>query len=106
MIVLAVYIPESHLETVKLALFRAGAGRIGNYDSCAWQAKGTGQYRPLDGSNPFHGQHGTVESVDEWKVELVCEDAALPGVIRALREAHPYETPAFHAIKVMEIPPP
>ncbi len=98
-----VYIPDSHLEVVKTAMFRAGAGRIGNYDSCAWQVKGTGQYRPLEGSNPFHGRQGTVESVDEWKVELVCEDAALPEVIQALKTAHPYETPAFHAIKVAEI---
>ena len=47
------YVPESHLTAVKTAMFEAGAGRVGNYDLCAWQTRGEGQFRPLDGSRPF-----------------------------------------------------
>ncbi len=92
---LCVYVPESHLETVKQALFEAGAGRIGNYDSCCWQTAGQGQFRPLTGSDPFLGETGRVETVMEYKVELVCDDDCMEATIAALRASHPYEEPAF-----------
>ncbi len=100
---LAVYIPESHLEEVKSALFAAGAGRIGNYDSCAWQVRGEGQFRALEGANPNIGKIGAVEHVAEVKVELVCSDAVVKNVIAALKKAHPYETPAFIVTKSSDI---
>ena len=92
---LCVYIPETHLEAVKQALFAAGAGRIGDYDSCCWQTLGQGQFRPLAGSQPFIGQQGAVETVPEYKVELVCEDALIAAAIAAMKLAHPYEEPAY-----------
>lgn len=92
---LCVYVPESHLEAVKTALFEAGAGRIGAYDSCCWQVPGQGQFRPLEGSRPFIGSRDAVETVQEYKVELVCEDAVVAGAVAALRRAHPYEEPAY-----------
>ncbi|WP_226665630.1 YqfO family protein [Microbulbifer aggregans] len=99
---LCVYIPESHVEPVKQALFAAGAGRIGDYDSCCWQVKGTGQFRPLDGSQPFIGQTGQVEQVVEYRVETVCEDHVVDDVLAAMRAAHPYEEPAFDLWKLDE----
>lgn len=66
---LCFYVPESHLDVVKQAVFAAGGGRIGAYDSCCWQSLGQGQFRPLDGSQPYLGQVGQVEHVAEWKVE-------------------------------------
>jgi len=94
------YVPESHLEKVKDALFSAGAGRIGNYDKCSWQCLGEGQFRPLAGSQPAIGQHNVVESVAEYKVELVCADECIDDAIAALKTAHPYEEPAFDVIKI------
>lgn len=47
------YVPESHLESTKLAIFEAGAGGIGNYEHCAWQVLGTGQFKPVKGANPL-----------------------------------------------------
>ena len=92
---LCFYVPESHLEAVKTAVFAAGAGRMGNYDCCCWQTKGAGQFRPLPGNRAFIGTTGTVETVDEVKVEMICAASRLPAAIRALTKAHPYETPAF-----------
>ena len=92
---LVVYIPETNTETVKHALFQAGAGRIGNYDCCAWQTVGTGQFRPLQGSNAFLGKEGSMETVMEYKVELVCTEERIDAIIAALHAAHPYETPAY-----------
>jgi hypothetical protein len=92
---LAFFVPDSHVEVVKAAVFAAGGGRIGAYDHCAWQVLGQGQFRPLDGSQPFTGQTGQVERVEEWKVELVVADQLIVQVVAALKQSHPYETPAY-----------
>ena len=92
---LAFFVPPSHVEQVKAAVFAAGGGRIGDYDSCAWQVLGQGQFRPLSGSQPFIGQSGVVEQVEEWRVELVVDDGFVGPVVAALKASHPYETPAY-----------
>ena len=90
-----VYVPETHAEAVKRAMFAAGAGTIGNYDCCCFQTVGRGQFRPLDGADPFLGTNEKVEHVTEWKLEMICPEERIRAVIEALRGAHPYETPAF-----------
>jgi hypothetical protein len=97
---LAFFVPPSHVEQVKSALFAAGAGRIGAYDSCSWQVLGQGQFRPLDGSQPFIGQTGEIEQVEEWKVELVVADELIQQAVAALKHSHPYETPAYEVWKL------
>lgn len=92
---LVFYVPHEHCEAVKQAMFDAGAGRLGAYDSCSWQCEGTGQFRPLPGSAPFIGRTGEVERVREVKVEMICEPEALAPALDALRRVHPYEEPAF-----------
>ncbi len=94
------YVPADNLESVKTALFASGAGRIGSYDQCAWQTKGTGQFRPLSGSDPHIGEMNMKEKVEEFKVEMVCEDNFLDEVIFALKKAHPYEVPAYCVFKL------
>ena len=97
---LCFYVPESHLEPVKEAVFRTGAGRIGDYDSCCWQTLGQGQFRPRAGSQPFIGEQDQLERVAEYKVELVLEDAWVAEAVRALKAAHPYEEPAYQVWKL------
>lgn len=99
---ICVYVPVLSVETVKQALFDAGAGRMGNYDSCCWQTHGSGQFRPLENSNPAIGSLNEIEQVSEIKIELVCEDDLVEGAIQALRESHPYEEPAFDVWKLDE----
>ncbi|MGO1693709.1 MAG: NGG1p interacting factor NIF3 [Marinobacter sp.] len=94
------FVPVTHLEQTKQALFDTGAGCIGNYDSCAWQCSGQGQFRPLEGSNPFLGESGALEVVDEFKVELVCRDDLIRQAVDALRQAHPYEEPAYEVYRM------
>ncbi|PID49433.1 MAG: NGG1p interacting factor NIF3 [Proteobacteria bacterium] len=94
------YVPESHLKAVKQAIFEAGAGKIGSYDRCAWVCLGTGQFRPLEGSHPFLGNTHQVETVAEYRVELVCADEYIKAAIAALIQSHPYETPAYSVIKL------
>lgn len=100
---LTVYIPDSHLEMVKAALFAAGAGRVGNYDCCAWQVLGEGQFRPLAGADPHIGRVGDLERVPEWRVELVLPAARAHEVVAALKSTHPYETPAYDVVALLPI---
>ena len=98
---LVFFVPEEHAEKVKVAVFDAGGGRYRNYDRCSWQTAGTGQFRPLEGSNAFIGETGRLESLSELRVEMLCGDAELLAVIEALKEAHPYEEPAYYAVKTV-----
>lgn len=97
---LCYYVPASHLEVTKAAAFEAGAGRVGNYDRCCFQVRGEGQFRPLPGSRPFLGVEGQLEQLDEYRVEMVCADDVVQGVVAALKQAHPYEEPAFDLIRL------
>jgi structural toxin protein (hemagglutinin/hemolysin) RtxA len=98
------YVPQTHLEATKAAIFAAGAGKIGPYSCCSWETKGSGQFRPEDGSNPFIGNIGKIEKVSEYKVETVCYANCLKEVIAALKKSHPYEEPAFGAIEIVIAP--
>jgi hypothetical protein len=95
---LCFYVPESHVEQVKNAVFLVGGGRVGVYDRCCWQVLGEGEFRPLQGSVPFLGQQGESEKVCEYKVELVCEAECIGAAVIALLDAHPYEQPAWDAV--------
>ncbi len=100
---LTFYVPVTHLESVKEALFAKGAGRIGNYDQCAWQVLGEGQFRPLENSQPFSGEQGKISRVAEYKVEMVCSADCIKAVIAELKKAHPYEESAYTVIKILDI---
>ena len=100
MLKLIYYVPESHLETTKNAIFLAGAGGIGDYEHCAWQVKGIGQFKPLANANPFIGQINQLEQVDEWRVETIVPEQLASKVKAALIAAHPYEEPAFEFIQL------
>lgn len=94
------FVPESHLEAVKNAVFATGAGKIGHYDRCCFQLKGEGQFRALEGSHPFLGECGQLETVVEYRVELVCDEQHIRSAVAAMKLAHPYEEPAYDVIKM------
>jgi dinuclear metal center YbgI/SA1388 family protein len=92
---LVVFVPLADLVRVVDALAAAGAGRIGNYERCAWSATGIGTFRPEPAATPFTGQVGAVSEVAEARVEMVVPRGLRGDVLQALRAAHPYEEPAF-----------
>ena len=97
---ICVFVPEAAVEQVKQAMFAAGAGKIGDYDSCCWQTLGQGQFRPLQGSSPYIGQQGIVETVTELRIEMVCADACIKDAVAAMKQSHPYEEPAYDVWKL------
>ena len=94
-----VRVPASHADAVKDAVFDAGAGSVGDYDSCAFELTGRGQFRPGDDANPFLGERGEVEHVDEQRIEFVAEPHLRAKVHAALLAAHPYEEPSFDILE-------
>ena len=97
---LVVFIPTQNLETVKENLFRAGAGRLGNYSHCSFESSGLGQFKPLLGANPSLGQVDKIENVEEIKFETLVDENCMEDVIKSLYKSHPYEEPAFDIIKL------
>jgi hypothetical protein len=92
---LVVFVPREALDAVRDAVFAAGAGRIGNYERCSWYTDGTGTFLGGKGSKPALGEAGREERVAEYRLETVFPADRLDEVVAALREAHPYEEPAF-----------
>ena len=97
-----VYVPLKYAQSLKQAMFDAGAGRIGLYEHCCWQTLGYGQFKPGSAAQPYIGESGKLEVVPEYRVEMVCEASALKNVVHALRRAHPYEEPAFDVTETVD----
>ena len=92
---LVTYIPESHFDNVKNAIFDAGAGVIGNYDRCGFSSPGTGSFRGSESTNPFAGERGKDHFAKEIRFETVLFSHLRDNVIKALLSAHPYEEVAY-----------
>ena len=92
---LVVFVPEEALDSVRDAVFAAGAGRIGEYERCSWYTHGTGTFLACEGTDPTIGERGREERVPEVRLETVYPADREDDVVRALREAHPYQEPAF-----------
>ena len=103
MIKLIYYVPDSHLELTKYAVFQAGAGGIGNYEHCAWQVLGIGQFKPINGAKPFMGEIDMLEQTPEWRVETIVSEDKVRQVAQALKASHPYEEPAFEFIQMIDV---
>lgn len=104
---LVVFVPLPDLDRVRDAITAAGAGRLGDYDSCTWSTVstvGTGTFRPLPGASPAIGAVGSLEQVPEARLEALVPRASRRTVLEALHAAHPYETPAYDLIPVAGVP--
>ncbi len=92
---LATFVPTAQADEVRQALFQAGCGCIGNYDSCSYNLTGEGTFRAGEGSNPYCGNIGEVHHEEEVRIETVLPAHLKGKAVRALLEAHPYEEPAY-----------
>ncbi len=100
MMKLSVMVPVDHLETVRLALFDAGAGTLGNYDSCSFSTKGEGTFRALDGANPYVGNIHEFHFEQEIRLDVILPVWLKKRVESALCMVHPYEEPAYEFISL------
>jgi hypothetical protein len=96
------FVPREALEATRNAVFAAGAGRIGAYERCSWYAAGTGTFVGGEGTSPALGEAGREQRVAELRVETVVSRDLLADVVAALKEAHPYEEPAYDVYALLE----
>jgi len=101
-----VHVPIDHVDAVRAAMARAGAGTIGEYTHCSFEVVGSGTFMPGERARPRLGSRGTLERVTECRLEKVCSAANLPAVVAAIRASHPYEEPAFTIETLAPVPMP
>ncbi|MCG8700324.1 MAG: Nif3-like dinuclear metal center hexameric protein, partial [Bacteroidales bacterium] len=92
---LVTFVPTEHAEKVRNALFLAGAGHIGNYDSCSYNLEGYGTFRGDESSNPFVGNQGDLHTEKETRIETIVPRPILRKVVQSMKTFHPYEEVAF-----------
>ncbi|HSA40134.1 MAG TPA: Nif3-like dinuclear metal center hexameric protein, partial [Mycobacterium sp.] len=99
-----VFVPAADAESVRAAMFGAGAGQIGDYSRCSWSVAGAGQFLPHDGAAPAVGTVGRVERLAEDRIEVIAPARLRAPILAALRTAHPYEEPAFDVFALAGLP--
>ncbi len=92
---LVVTVPLSHADRVREAIGKAGGGKMGKYSFCSFSIRGTGRFKPDEGAHPYIGHAGSLESVEEERIEVTCDDKAIKAVVSAIRKVHPYEEVAL-----------
>jgi len=97
---LVVFVPSENSVMLKDALFRVGAGNIGNYSHCSFACEGVGSFKPLSGANPHIGQHNRMERVEEERIEMIFPKIKKRQLIETLYQHHPYEEPAFDIVSL------
>lgn len=100
MLKLSTMIPNVHVDKVRLALFDAGAGQLGNYDSCSFSVKGEGTFRALKGANPYVGNLNEFHLEAETRIDVILPVWLKHKVETALIQAHPYEEPAYEFVRL------
>ena len=92
---LVVFVPVGHETQVAEALFAGGAGQVGAYDQCSFRTRGEGTFRPAQQSNPFIGEPGKLEQVEEVRLETIVPQRKLARVVEKMLKVHPYEEVAY-----------
>ncbi len=95
------FVPETHADIVREAIGNAGGGRIGNYTHCTFSVKGVGRFKPNEGAAPAIGAIGSLEAVQEERIEFICERLLARKVMEEIRRVHPYEEVPFDVYPVM-----
>lgn len=98
-----VFVPLTHADVVREALAAAGAGKMGNYDSCSASTRVVGRFRALTGAHPAIGEVGKLEEVEEELIETLCHKDLVKEVIVAVKKVHPYEEVPIDILPRFEI---
>ncbi len=102
---LTTYVPHDHANDVRSALFKAGAGTIGNYDNCSFNSEGYGTYRGNENSNPAIGEKGKLHIENETFISVIFEKHKEKNILNSLIESHPYEEVAYDIVSLDNLHP-
>ncbi|MDD2431922.1 MAG: Nif3-like dinuclear metal center hexameric protein [Firmicutes bacterium] len=90
-----IYVPPEAVSDVTKVLWDGGAGQIGNYDHCLYEIEGRGQFRPLEGTDPYKGTRGEDTKISEKRLETIVSFKDYPSLIEKVKKVHPYEEPVI-----------
>lgn len=96
------FAPIEDADKIREALGSAGAGQIGKYSYCSYSVVGKGRFMPSDNANPHIGEPGQLETVEEERIEVICERTSAKSVIATMKQAHPYEEVAFDIYPLLD----
>jgi len=99
---ICVTVPTENVKEVREAICNEGAGIIGNYTYCTTSTKCIGTFIPSEKANPYIGEKGKLECVEEEKLEVICSIYIVKRVLKKLREVHPYEEPEIDIIPLID----
>src|SRR5690606_18862588 len=100
---LITFVPKSQAESLRLTLFNAGAGNIGNYDHCSFNVEGTGSFRAGERANPTLGKKGETHFEAETQIGITFPAHLEGTILNALQENHPYEEVAYEIITLENV---
>lgn len=100
---LITFCPQEKADEVRNAMFKAGAGQIGNYDECSFNSMGTGTFRAGENADPYVGRPGERHEEKEVKIETILPAHLESRVISAMIKAHPYEEVAYDLIPLSNV---
>lgn len=92
---LVTFVPKSHENQVREALFKAGAGKIGKYSECSFSLNGKGSFKANEDAEPFVGEKNKLHFEEETQIGVIFEKHLQSKILNALFETHPYEEVAF-----------
>jgi dinuclear metal center YbgI/SA1388 family protein len=98
---LVTFVPKKDTEKVTSALYEAGAGQVGDYKNCSFQLEGVGTFLPTDSTNPHIGERNKQTYVEETRVELLFPSHLKTPILKALKNAHPYEEVAYYVFPLL-----
>lgn len=102
-VLIRVMVPAGDAKKVRQAMGDVGAGKQGNYEFCSSTFESTGRFKPIDGASPTIGEVGKNEEVAEQTIETLCHKDLIEKVVETIKQAHPYEEPAFDIIPRLEL---
>jgi len=100
---IVVHVPLGSVDLVVVAMGDAGAGKIGNYTHCSFSSRGIGRSLPGEGANPTIGTVGSIEMIEEERIEMTCSKDVLKEVIQAIKNVHPYEEPTYDVYERLDV---
>lgn len=92
---LITFVPKNEADTLRNALFEAGAGSIGNYNNCSFNTEGIGTYKGNEASNPTLGKKGEIHFENETQIAVTFPRHLESNILKALFKTHSYEEVAY-----------
>ena len=97
-----VFVPLTHTDKVRKAIWDAEGGIIGNYTHCTFSSLGTGTFKPNEKAKPHIGQANKIEAVEEERIEFICPKNKAKSIIQSIKSAHPYEEVALDIYPLLD----